>query len=335
MPGEHRLLLFLGELKNQWLLGAIIFFVLSLFMGAVKGGNIPWIYPVLWAFFGLLFIFCIIKAFPDVWHLLLPVSGVYIFSLLAIVCFEHMDSFSNWFLLISGLSLEGLGVWGVSITIFTVANRRDEMMEVWRYLNRQSGGERSTHVPMGLWSLSVVLIFFISNISMWYWSDYGTSGSFKSYIGYIVSELVLLILLIYFFWVPQNKLDYSYDKDVVTEVKRNPIVTFFQRFSLTRRQSPIATRLPLKKKVRKRSVKCPDCGHKLVMERRKCPHCSRVKRFGWCPGSEDFIVNCPKCRNLVALSPGKCKRCGQAISGTIECTCGKITELDSWELAAK
>ncbi len=336
MDEEHPLLRFLGELKNQWLIGAVVFFLLSLSMGAVEGGRYPFLYPALWVFFGLLFFFCMIKAFPDVWHLLLPVACMYVLSFIGVLAFARMDGFTDWLPLIAGLSAEGLGLWVVAITLFTVANRRDEMMEVRKYLGK--GGKvgedkQAVYVPLGFWALSVLMIFFLSNISIWYWSDYSTSGSIKSYLGYVASELILLALMVYFFWIPQNRLDYSFDKDIVTEVKRNPLVSFFQRFSLTRKKAPIAARLPSRKRVRRRrSVKCPDCGRKLILERRRCPGCSRIKRFGWCPGSEDYIVNCPNCRNLVALSPGKCRKCGQTISGTIECTCGRITDIDSWDI---
>ena len=71
------------------------------------------------------------------------------------------------------------------------------------------------------------------------------------------------------------------------------------------------------------------------MERRSCPGCGKMKRFGWCPRSEDFIVNCPKCRNLAGISAGECKKCGEKITGEVQCSCGERTEIGRWELIKK
>ena len=334
MVSGGQILSFIKELKNQWLLGAVVFFVLSLVMGAVEGGPYPFIYTGLWLVFGLFFFFCIFKAFPKVWHLLVLICGIYLFSFLGMIFFVRVHDLSNWGFLLLALTSEGIALWGVAVTLFTVANRRDEMVEVLRYQKKRTGKEKTdAYVPLGLWSLSVILLYFLSNISIWYWSDYQLIESLKSFVGYIVSELIFLVLLLYFFWIPENFLDYSHDKDVVTELKTKPIMSFFQRFSLTRKKEPI-TRITRKRLARKK-ILCPDCRKPLIMERRNCPGCGKMKRFGWCARSEDFIVNCPKCRNLVGISAGVCKKCGEKINDEVQCSCGERTEIGRWELIKK
>lgn len=334
MVSSERILLFIKELKNQWLLGAVVFFVLSLIMGATEGGPYPFIYTGLWLVFGLFFFFCTFKAFPNVWYLLVPICWIYLFSFLGMIFFIRVHDLSNWIYLTLALSSEGLALWGIAITLFTVANRRDEMVEVLRYQKKRTGKEKvDAYVPLGLWSLAVILLYFLSNISIWYWSDYQLVNSLKSFVGYIVSELIFLAILLYFFWIPDNLLDYSHDKDIVTEVKINPLMSFFQRFSLTRKKEPIA-RITRKRLARKK-ILCPDCKKSLVMEKRSCPSCGKMKRFGWCPRSEDFIVNCPNCRNLVGISAGECKKCGEKITGDVQCSCGERTKIDRWELITK
>lgn len=327
---------FLAELKNQWLIGAVVFFILSLIMGAVEGSLYPYIFTGLWLLFGLFFFFCIYKSSPNVWHLLLPVSLIYLFAFLGVICFVRADMQWEWKWVLLGLICEGICLWSVAITLFTVANRRDQMIEVLKHRNSSSDIRDDEHyVPLGLWSLSLLLILLLSNVSIWYWSDYQLAASTKSFAGYIVSELLLLVFLLYFFWVPENRLDYVHQKDILTEVRRNPVLRFVDRFSLTRKKVSISEKILSGEKQPKTKINCPDCKKLLIIERRKCPKCSLVKRFGWCPGSEDYIVNCPKCRNLVPLSAGGCKKCGQEISGDIECPCGATTDIDDWELVLK
>jgi len=325
---------FLAELKNQWLVGAVVFFILSLVMGAVGETRYPFIFTGLWLLFGLFFFFCIYKSFPNVWHLLFLVSLIYLFSFLGVVCFVRADAQWEWKWVLLGIMCEGICLWSAAITLFTVTNRRDEMMEVLKYKSASGIGDDEHYVPLGLWSLSLLFILFLSNISIWYWSDFQLEDSTTSYVGYIVSEILLLVFMLYFFWVPENKLDYVHQKDMLTD-RRNLVLRFMDRFSLSRKRIPISQRILSGKKERKTKIKCPDCKNMLIIEKRKCPKCSRLKRFGWCPGSEDYIVNCPRCRNLVTLSASGCKKCGQEISGDIECPCGATTDVDDWELVLK
>ncbi len=327
---------FLAELKNQWLVGAVVFFILSLIMGAVEGTFYPFIFTGLWLVFGLFFFFCIYKSFPNVWHLLLPVALIYLFGFLGVVCFVRADANWEWKWVLLGLISEGICLLSVARTLFTVTNWRDEMVELRN--NRKTPrdiGDDEHYVPLGLWSLSLVFILFLSNISIWYWSDYQLEGSTKSFVGYIVSEILLLVVLLYFFWIPENRLHYVYQKDALTEGRNSPLLRFMDRFSLAGKKVPITSNILSAEKEQKTKIKCPDCKKILLVERRKCPKCSRSKRFGWCPGSEDYIVNCPKCRNLVTLSSNGCKKCGQEISGDIECQCGATTDIDDWELVLK
>ena len=332
MISRERIAAFLKELKNQWLIGAVVFFLLSLSMGAVKGGEYPFVFTGLWLIFGLLFFFSIFKAFHNVWHLILPIALIYIFAFFGIVSFVRVEDPGDWRWILLGLLCEGVGLWAVVITLFTVANRRDEMMGALRYQKKRlKKKDADIYVPLGLWSLSLVFIYFLSNISIWYWSDYQLIGSIKSFIGYFISEILLLVLLLYFLWIPEKDLDYSSERDMITDVKRNPVIEFINRFSITRKKIPIIKKT-VGTKVKRIRFRCPECKRVLKMEKRKCPTCAKIKRFGWCPRSEDFIVNCPKCRKLVSISGGKCKKCGESVSSNIGCSCGNAANIEHWEL---
>ena len=323
---------FLKDLKNQWLVGAVIFFLISLAMGGVKGGDYPFVYTGLWLIFGLLFLFSVYKAFRNAWHLILPIGFIYVFSFFGVISFVRVENQGDWRWALLGLISEGVCLAAVIVILFSVVNKRDEMMEVSRHRKEFSKKtDIDLYLPLGWWSLSLVFILFMSNISIWYWSDYQLLGSKKSFFGYFISEIFLLGLLLYFFWIPERNLDFSTDKDLVTDVKRNPFLEFLDRFSITRKRTPL-TRRSLAKKVRRKQIRCPDCKRLLKIEKRKCPNCSKIKRFGWCPRSEDFIVNCPKCRKLVSISGGNCKKCGESISSNIRCSCGNIANIENWEL---
>lgn len=324
------------DIRTQWKVGAVFSFFLSLIMGLVNGGSYSFIYSLLWLFFGILFLFCIYKAFPRSWHLLVPLSGIYLFAFLGTLAFIKSENVGDAHLIVLGLISQFLALWSLFILLFTVTNRRDEVSAVLDYQKKKSPApEVVSHTPLGFWSISLFFLLFACNLSIWYLADYQLAHTTKGIVGYVLCETTILLLWFYIFSIPETHIDLTPVEGVKPTTRFQRLGDFLRRFSLTKKVPSIGDMVECpgeKKSMFRKNIPCPKCGIFLVGEKRKCPVCSRVRRLAWCPNSDDFIVNCSRCRSLVKLSMSACDNCGHPISKIIKCPCGNESPLKAWSV---
>ena len=71
---------FLLDLQNQWIIGIIAFFILSLLFGTAFGSEADWPYTLGWVICGVFALIFITQAFPDVWNFTFWLIGIYVLS---------------------------------------------------------------------------------------------------------------------------------------------------------------------------------------------------------------------------------------------------------------
>jgi len=323
------------NIRTQWKVGAVLSFLLSLIMGIMDGGPYPMIYTLLWLLFGFFFLFCIFKAFPRSWHLLVPLSFIYLFAFVGTVAFIRTENIFDLSWIGLGLFSQALALWFLFIILFTVTNRRDEISAVRDYQRKKGEGVAEIPISLGFWSLSLFLLLFACNLSIWYLGDHQMNDTIKGLVGYLLCETAVLFLWFYIISVPESHIDLTPDDEVKPSTHFQRLGDFIHRFSLTKKAPSIGDLVQFKegkKSPFKKNIPCPKCGIFLVGEKRICPKCSRARRFAWCPSSEDFIINCPLCSALVKVSSGKCDRCGQDLTDRVKCACGNESPLKTWSL---
>ena len=78
---------FLLDLQNQWIIGIIAFFILSLSFGASFGTEPDWPFTLGWVICGVFALIFITQAFPDVWNYAFWLVGIYGLSAGAVFSF--------------------------------------------------------------------------------------------------------------------------------------------------------------------------------------------------------------------------------------------------------
>ena len=309
----------LKNIRLQLLIGVLSFFIIALFLSILPGSP----YLFLWLIVGAFTLYFIRLTFPDVWNYTFWLMGIFFLNFLAIICFLDTKFTSHPLFFAIGIFIE-LGTLGIDILlILHIKAIRDDISGV---TERPSGMElehEAAYIPLGIWSLTVFLFWFVSNLSIMYWYHWSV-GSWGPE-PYIISELALILIIIYILWHPQMNFDWGVEtvlfpaKELVSEAK---LVSKYTGILPGIKKT--VTAKPGKPK------KCPICGAKIMVEQRQCKNCGSNRIFTWCKISEGYIVTCPHCKALTSYGKERCIKCGQLINRNIRCTCGTENEIRDW-----
>jgi hypothetical protein len=311
---------FLLDLQNQWIIGIIAFFILSLLFGMAFGSQPDWPFTVGWIVCGIFVLIFITQAFPDVWNYTFWLVGIYILSSLALVSFLIFQDEYGVIITVLGVLSE---VTSIGIAFYLVLHFKQIRDEVSGIKDQDADYielfKEGRYVPLGLWSLAIFMFWLFTNLSILSWYNWAAEGlSIGFYIG---TELLLLFLGLYILWVPQTNFRWS-AASPRTQTLSRPL------------KSIVVSRIP-KTVARSSLVKitsCPICGHGLNIEKRTCPNCGRPAEFYWCPRSEVFIKNCPNCSKPVSFNAQSCSYCDHKLTPTVSCSsCNAVNRIRDWK----
>lgn len=298
-------------------IGAIGFYLISTLIGGLKIGKeydisditIRIVSTPLWFIFGILALYCLYKAFFDMWIYGLHLVGIYIIAGIGVIILHQYleDDFTKFMI---GVLIE-LGalaiclkmikdIWGVRRQRIEEAQDKEEDTDIERF-------------SLGNWYVMPFLFFILVNVSLIDWSKWFNDDNFiyEGLFLYGIAEVAIISVAIYTLWFPQKQLFTG-----IEFVEEHKIELALPKISI-----PFVTKHP---------EKCPTCGLELIVEQKKCPACGHEESFGYCPGSEAYIINCPNCKAPTSLSARYCKECGEKITREIICDCGKKYPIRKW-----
>ncbi|WP_455392739.1 hypothetical protein [[Eubacterium] cellulosolvens] len=319
LPYIKYLLETLKNIRLQLLIGVLCFFFIAVFLTTLPGD----IYIYLWLLLGAFTLYFIRLTFPDVWNYTFWLMGIFFLNFLAMICFLDTKFTSHFLFSFIGFFLE-LATLGIDILlILHIKAIRDDISGVTERPTGMELEHEAKYIPLGLWSLMVFLFWFVSNLSIFYWFQWSVAKSGME--GYIISEIVLMFIVVYILWHPQVKFDWGVealllpDKKLISKDKA--LIKYSKLLPKLRKTVRAKPGLP---------KKCPICGAKIVVEKRRCSNCGENRIFTWCKIQEGYIVTCPHCKALTSYGKERCIRCGRLINRNIRCTCGVEKEIRDW-----
>jgi hypothetical protein len=299
-------------------LGAFIFMVASLVMGMthVPGSQAP---LALWLVFAIVAVIFVRMAFPDVWNYLFWLMAGYGAAFGGAVCFTALPAlfpeaaFWMWF---SGGFLELLAVAVFIYLILHVKGIRDEVAGITVKSAAsarvdQKDFDSGRYVPLGLWTLWIILFYSLTNLSAVGWYRWASGADTLSL--YIISELALMVIGIQILWLVQTRFHWGERPEILPAIA-----------SLVQPQSAggrMKGRAP---------EKCPACSAGVKTETRRCRSCGKQRDFYWCPTCEVYLVRCPSCRKYTAFGRKLCSQCGTTAPDAFSCTCGARYPPSKW-----
>jgi hypothetical protein len=168
---------------------------------------------------------------------------------------------------------------------------------------REDAFEKAGYVPLGLWSLYVLMFFALSNASaygflLWVWGD-------STLLAYAFFELLLICIVILILWTMQTRFSWGERPEILPAIS-----------SLVQ---PSSAGAGMK---RKAPTSCPACSTPVSVETRMCRSCGKPRDFYWCRRSEHYLIMCPECRRYTPFGREGCDHCGKVLPGSFACTCG-------------
>lgn len=292
----------LEKTEDQLVVAAFVCVLISLYFGMQSG----LISAGLWAAFGIGALVCIYFAFPNMWPysiLLYTSYGILTFGVI-LAAFWY-DAFTTF-----GISIPIiLGIFFV-LTAFYLAFHIVQSVKRTRDTVAKSGD----YLPLGFWSIGVILFWGLSLASILSWSLWINSGGNEILI-YTVFEPIIAFLLVYILFLPDRNLDWTQEG-----LPESPATKFISDKAMT-----------LKKKVPKLRNQCPECGTKLKIEKKVCPSCSGSQNFGWCVKSEAYVLPCANCGNMALYGKETCSKCSKELSESVKCnSCNEAFPVKQW-----
>lgn len=292
----------LDKTEDQLVIATFILVLVSFFFGLQP----DLLYALLWGATGIGALLCIYFAFPNMWPyaLLLYVAyAIVTFGLIIMIFWYDV-------LTVSGISIP------IMIGIFLIAAAFYIAFYIVQHIKkaRDAMAVQEKYLPLGFWSIGVMLFVGISIISIIGWTLWVNTGGGEIQI-YLVSEPLIALLLVYILWFPDRNIDWSMEK-----LPKSPAQEYIMDKSRV-----------LKVKVARVKNECPECGLKLKREKKTCPSCDNVQTFGWCVKSEAFVLPCSHCQNMTLYGKGNCQKCGKPLSEKIVCnSCESSFPIKEW-----
>jgi hypothetical protein len=303
MAGQGNIELFSFEKReDQLIIGVFVCLLLSLIFGLQPGTE----YAILWAALGGIALLLIYFAFPNTWTYSLLLYAIYAISAFGIIIVFFWG--------------DQLLIGDVSIAVFVGAFLFGAALYMSYHIiqsikkARDAQSKEAGYVPLGFWSIGVMLFFGFSFLSVLGWAFSVNSGGSGLQI-YLVLEPIIALLLVYILWLPDRNIDWS-----IKDIPESPATKF-----ITAKTDSV------KQKVTKIRNICPECGLKLKIEKKTCPSCGKTQTFGWCVRSEAHVLPCANCGNMALYGKEKCDKCGKKLSEKVTCnSCQKEFQVKDW-----
>jgi hypothetical protein len=299
---ENVKFLSLNKKEDQFIVAVFLCLMLSFIFGLQPGTT----YAILWAGLGVAALFFIYFAFPNTWTYAPLLFAIYAISAFGVIIIFHWGDR----LLVSGLSIAILaGVFFFASAIYMEFHIIQSIKKA-----RDAQSKRDKYVPLGFWSISVIMFAGFSFLSIIGWAYSVNSGGSGLQL-YLVLEPIIAFLLIYILWLPDRNIDWS-----IKDLPKSPVANFISM------QTDI-----VKHKVIKMKNVCPECGLKLKVEKKICPSCGNSQVFGWCVRSEAHVIPCTNCGAMSLFGKEKCESCGKRLTGRVSCnSCKKEFHVKEW-----
>lgn len=295
----------LDKLEDQLIIAAFVCLFLSLYFGLQ-----PWpLSSVLWAGLGVGAFICMYFAFSHMWPYGLLLCVAYAISAFGVILPVFWST--RVMLFDEKISVP------VLVGIFLILAAFYIAFYVIQYVKktRDAQSKEGEYLPLGFWSISVVLFVLFSLLSIYGWTIWVNSHE-KNLQYYLILEPVITLLLIYILWYPDRNLDWSIEK-----LPEAPAAKYFVTKSKV-----------LKEKVAKVRNVCPECGLKLKKEKKTCPSCDNTQVFGWCMKSEAYALPCTHCGAMNLHGKEKCGECGKELTDSVACSmCKKSFSIKEWK----
>jgi hypothetical protein len=318
--------------RYRYMLLAALAFMAALAAGA---SETRWASPA-WFLATMGGVFLCFYAFPSVWRYLFYFGLMYLLLALGVLLVVVYVDVLPLFI--------GVAVMTHIMAVVVVFNvLKDVVMHRKAYhISALTSGKEAPYVPIGLWSIALVGFVVVADVSMvgLGWWIVGSSDLTL----YLVSEVILVLLLMYLLEVPQKAFG-GKGEDFVPRVSLADITSETKKVAKRLVKRPKTDKVAkatvrsaaaaVKPKVlRDGTLECPACGSNLAIDLRRCPECYRENEFAWCPVSEHYIIPCPACGKPTVYGEEACSHCGQNLTRAYKCpNCLKATPLQRWERA--
>jgi hypothetical protein len=306
--GRSRLLT-LDKTEDQLAIGVLICIIASLTFGLQQGE----LYIALWAIFGSMALILIFFAFPNTWTYGILLYAIYAITAFGVILLYHWgDS-----ILYGGFSLS----LPAGVFFFMASGYMTFHIIQSIKVTRDFHSKTHEYVPLGFWSIGVMLFTFFSFTSVLSWSvSTGSNGIWIPL--YIFFEIAIAFLVVYILWIPDRNIDWTQK-----ELPRSPAAQFIS----TKTQIVMDKTKEVKDMVVRTKNLCPECGMILKLEKKACPSCGITQKFGWCVRSEAYALPCSNCGKMSLLGTEKCPECQKALRNWITCnSCNLESPVKDW-----
>jgi len=312
---------FLEDIRNQFIIGIFATFLISLAFGILQSDNNPRLFTGLWVLAGCVMVYCIYRAFPDVWNYIFWLGPIYGMTVLGYLSFFHLATAypkNKIELNMIGFMLIFLSLILALFFIGRIKRFRDERSGVIEGPSGRITEKPEAYFPLGLWIVGVLFFWLLGIVSAWGWINWAQGDSSRFI--YVLTEFLLLCGLVYILHIPQTKFEW------VEEPTRPRRLLIPKRFLII----PRTRKVPKAPTIPKAPTQCPVCSLSLVTEKRKCPGCGQVKDFHWCPASELYVIPCSSCGSSTAYGKEFCTHCNNRLEPRISCGCGDKKRIRDW-----
>jgi hypothetical protein len=299
---ENFKFLSLNKREDQFIVAVFLCILLSFIFGLQPGVT----YAVLWVALGVAAFIFIYFAFPNTWTYAPLLYAIYAISAFGVIIIYHWSD---------RISFSGISI-AIPVGIFFFAAAIYMEFHIIQSIKtaRDAQIKKDNYVPLGFWSISVMLFAGFSFLSIIGWAISANSNGSGLQI-YLVFEPIIAFLLIYILWLPDRNIDWS-----IENIPKSPATQFIS----------LKTEV-VKQKVKRMKNVCPECGLKLKVEKKICPSCGSTQTLGWCVRSEAHVLPCINCGTLSLFGKEKCPSCGKVLSGTIKCnSCQDESPVKEW-----
>jgi hypothetical protein len=311
-PSRYVLGVLKGNKRLQLKIGAVVYLLLSLLFSLFEGG----VFSIGWLVTGVVGLALLYKLTPrffflEIW--LIIVYGLIFAGLL--LGLKYSDETGSWLLFVVGIMVLISSFMMALYMILFIKDRRDQY--------RQQSG----YVPIGWWSIWVMVFFWSSFFSIlgWIWWSDSVGSRFFNVLLYLFADGVMLFSMVYVVTFPEDRFKTALYSPDPAESLMKGIKVFFSTIT--------GKRLKLDETVSKIDMReqCPLCGKQLEKEIKKCPTCEAPRFFYWCDHSDDHFVRCPNCASLTPLGRERCIHCTTKIVRKVRCSnCQSVHEISRW-----